>query len=88
MEYPTRGSKCNHVDVFDLHSFLEEMQFYLKWKCPLCKKLLTYESLVVDMNLQKYAQNNKSLLVFHKRRKISTNDSEVVCIEELIELDN
>ncbi|XP_035223797.1 E3 SUMO-protein ligase PIAS4-like [Stegodyphus dumicola] len=88
MEYPTRGSECKHVDVFDLQSFLEEMQFYFKWKCPFCQKLLTYESLVVDMYLQKYAQNNKSLLVFHKRRKILPNDSEVVCVEELIELED
>ena len=45
---PCRSNLCSHPEVFDLVFFLEKMQYYLKWPCPVCTKFITYESLELD----------------------------------------
>ena len=47
---PTRGSKCNHVECFDLKGYI--FQNYQakspEWLCPICKSKSAPEQLVVD----------------------------------------
>lgn len=48
IQYPGRGSCCNHHQCFDLREFLLLHAFNEKWYCPICKKPLTIETLRFD----------------------------------------
>lgn len=40
MDTPVKGKQCQHINCFDLQTFLT-FQFYSTdrlWKCPLCRK--------------------------------------------------
>ncbi|XP_015923206.1 E3 SUMO-protein ligase PIAS4-like [Parasteatoda tepidariorum] len=90
ISFPCRSNSCTHPDVFDLFPFLEEMQYFLKWKCPVCSKPISYDSIYIDQTLKNYADSGKLLLTFFKQRDKRFYDQEseeVVITEETIIID-
>ncbi|CAI5462380.1 unnamed protein product, partial [Closterium sp. Yama58-4] len=43
-----RFRECAHMGCFDLHTFIEINQRARKWQCPVCMKLYTLDSLIID----------------------------------------
>ena len=53
---PGRGKKCKHLSCFDLMNYLKFNAFnltQLRWKCPICKKKILKNDLVIDLYLHK-----------------------------------
>ena len=53
---PSRGMKCKHLSCFDLMNFLKfnaYNQTPLRWKCPICRKQVLMNELVIDLYLHK-----------------------------------
>ena len=53
---PSRGLKCKHLSCFDLMNFLKFNAFNqtpLRWKCPICRKQVLMNELVIDLHLHK-----------------------------------
>lgn len=48
IQVPTRSIHCDHIECFDLTSFLQLQQQATTWTCPICNKHITYEDLAVD----------------------------------------
>lgn len=45
---PVKGKQCQHIQCFDLTSYLSMNRNYPKFSCPVCSKTTNYEDLVVD----------------------------------------
>jgi hypothetical protein len=50
---PGRGSECQHCQCFDLSTFIKYGQSTGDWKCPICGKLLSIDSLRYDPSFLK-----------------------------------
>lgn len=48
MELPARGMDCIHLACFDAIQFLQMNEQKQTWICPLCKKKVKFEDIVVD----------------------------------------
>eukprot|EP00164_Ancoracysta_twista_P008116 GFYU01011646.1.p1 GENE.GFYU01011646.1~~GFYU01011646.1.p1 ORF type:complete len:678 (-),score=92.26 GFYU01011646.1:664-2697(-) len=48
LESPSRGLQCKHLQCFDLRSYMMMNRSRPKWKCPVCNKDATFDSLIVD----------------------------------------
>lgn len=45
---PGRSSACEHVQCFDLNSYLFMNEKKPTWECPVCDKYAPYDQLIVD----------------------------------------
>ncbi|KAJ3414731.1 SUMO ligase siz1, partial [Chytridiales sp. JEL 0842] len=45
---PARGSKCLHVQCFDLESFLLLNETHPTWTCPTCSNIVAFKDIFVD----------------------------------------
>lgn len=45
---PIRSTVCTHIDCFDAESFMMLQSQAETWKCPVCNKSISWESLAVD----------------------------------------
>lgn len=45
---PVRSIHCKHIECFDAKSFLQLQQQATTWTCPICNKVLDFDSLAVD----------------------------------------
>lgn len=45
---PIRSTSCTHIDCFDAESFMMLQLQAETWKCPVCNKYVSWESLAVD----------------------------------------
>lgn len=52
IEIPVRGAYCTHYDVVDLEYLIREMEIK-GWRCPICSKPLTLETICIDRELEK-----------------------------------
>jgi len=50
MVIPARGKNCNHLESFDLHTFLQmnKISSTFSWVCPVCYENLDHEHIEVD----------------------------------------
>eukprot|EP01127_Copromyxa_protea_P017214 TRINITY_DN5221_c0_g1_i1.p1 TRINITY_DN5221_c0_g1~~TRINITY_DN5221_c0_g1_i1.p1 ORF type:complete len:319 (+),score=36.91 TRINITY_DN5221_c0_g1_i1:498-1454(+) len=48
IKIPSRASTCNHIECFDLMSYLSMNERIRTWKCPCCSKQALYHHLIVD----------------------------------------
>jgi E3 SUMO-protein ligase PIAS1 len=48
LQLPCRSRLCRHIQCFDATSFLQVQEQAPTWHCPICNKILTFESLAVD----------------------------------------
>jgi len=48
IETPVRSKQCNHLQCFDLDSFVESNKASPTWKCPVCFIHTQYDDLSVD----------------------------------------
>ena len=52
LSIPARGSECMHMRCFDLNVFVNvnrhTSNINLRWKCPICYKLILPENIVID----------------------------------------
>ena len=53
MRYPARGDQCEHIQCFDLESYLRANSDRLTWKCPICKQSALIEHVIIDDYLEK-----------------------------------
>jgi hypothetical protein len=56
MLIPVRGKKCKHLQCFDLMNYLKinmNVHGNVKWKCPICKGLVTINDIFLDKFLSK-----------------------------------
>ena len=49
---PIRSTVCTHNQCFDADSFLQLQEQAPTWTCPICNKILSYESLAVDQYVE------------------------------------
>ncbi|CAL1293514.1 unnamed protein product, partial [Larinioides sclopetarius] len=88
IKMPTRGIHCTHPEVFELETFLKDMQYHLQWKCPVCGKIVKYKDLVIDAFLKQSSSEGKTTFVFHKHRVenelFDATSDEIACEEEVI----
>lgn len=57
---PVRSVHCNHVDCFDVSSFLQLQLQATSWSCPICNKALLYEELALDEYMLDVLDRTKS----------------------------
>ncbi|KAG8183052.1 hypothetical protein JTE90_018098 [Oedothorax gibbosus] len=90
--WPCRSVKCTHPEVFDLLTFLNAQQYYLQWKCPVCRKIITYQDIVMDKFLKEHLDKGLFKFAFYKRRnntKFTDNiDGGIQCEVELIAIED
>jgi len=67
MTYPARAATCDHLQCFDVDTYLRMNEKKPKWLCPVCNKPAYFENLFLDGF---YIQ----LLQSPKFRALSTND--------------
>ena len=48
LRMPGRSSECRHVQCFELESFLLMNEKKPTWTCPVCDRLLSFDTLVID----------------------------------------
>ncbi|GFT13414.1 uncharacterized protein NPIL_257041 [Nephila pilipes] len=88
---PCRSNVCDHPEVFDLETFLKNMQYNLQWKCPICAKKIKYQDLEIDRFLKRMKMNGKTVLHFYKRRNPKKFQQmcgdEIICEQEIIVID-
>jgi len=74
---PARGLNCLHLACFDLMSFLQfnTNGSKARWKCPICKKPLPIDEIVIDSHLHKIIKN--------LRRDYAGKDRELEAIEHI-----
>lgn len=70
---PARGVSCTHRQCFDLASFVIMMRTSSEpiWKCPACNKVLTPDTLRIDLGMQDIMQSlpkTEDTVVFTGRR--------------------
>lgn len=51
IDIPVRGSRCSHSDAIDLELLLREIQTK-GWRCPICSKSLSLDTIYIDKRLQ------------------------------------
>jgi E3 SUMO-protein ligase PIAS1 len=56
IETPVRSIHCKHIECFDAKSFLQLQQQATTWTCPICNKVLDFDSLAVDDYLYEILQ--------------------------------
>lgn len=59
---PGRSTTCNHVQCFDLKSYLYMNENKPMWVCPVCSQKATYDTLQVDGLFQKILRENSNVL--------------------------
>ena len=48
LDVPVRGTKCTHLQCFDITSYLQLQEQGPQWSCPVCSKSTPFEQLAVD----------------------------------------
>ncbi|KAF2421259.1 hypothetical protein EJ08DRAFT_653500 [Tothia fuscella] len=74
---PVRSSVCQHNQCFDAACFLQLQEQAPTWTCPICQKLVAYESLCVDQYVQEILQStsrNTEQVMIEPNGNWSTND--------------
>ncbi|KAI8840981.1 MIZ/SP-RING zinc finger-domain-containing protein [Chytriomyces cf. hyalinus JEL632] len=66
MSTPGRGKKCNHVQSFDLETFIQMNEKKDVWKCPVCARQIKCSDIVIDALvlglMDMYPQDMKCIL--------------------------
>ncbi|KAL4154161.1 hypothetical protein QTP88_001994 [Uroleucon formosanum] len=57
MKFPARGVDCMHLQCFDALQFLQLNEQKETWKCPICKKKIKFENIVIDDYFLKMVQS-------------------------------
>lgn len=52
IKIPARGKQCQHIQCFDLESYIILNEKSSKWSCPQCNKLTLFSDLVIDSFIQ------------------------------------
>ena len=63
MRYPARGDQCEHIQCFDLESYLRANSDRLTWKCPICKQSALIEHVIIDDYLEKIINELKECVM-------------------------
>ena len=63
MRYPARGEQCDHIQCFDLESYLRANSDRLTWKCPICKQQALIEHVIVDEYLENIIRDVKEFVL-------------------------
>jgi len=53
---PAKGKNCNHIQCFDLTSYLSMNRNIPKFKCPVCNKSLPFSDLALDSYVERILQ--------------------------------
>ena len=48
IQNPGKSKLCNHIQVFDMKTFLTMNISYPKWRCPVCSVACNFEDLEFD----------------------------------------
>lgn len=56
IDTPVRSIHCKHIECFDAKSFLQLQQQATTWTCPICNKVIDFDSLAVDDYLYEILQ--------------------------------
>lgn len=48
MSIPIRSLRCSHIDCFDAAAYIQLQLQASTWKCPICNKIISWESLAID----------------------------------------
>lgn len=89
IEIPVRGRGCNHLQCFDLSSYLQVNKqtrvFNARWKCPECPLLIRPEDLLIDSVMLTYLSQysdvddimiNPDLTITPGRKSISLREED------------
>ena len=63
IEIPARGSNCQHLECFDLKTYLTLFYDYLSWNasCPICKQAASYQNIRIDSFISKIITDSNGL---------------------------
>ena len=64
VEFPVRGIRCQHSDVFDLLDYVRNCEISREWKCPVCGQDTPFTELALDSTV--YEQRRSSLFGVNK----------------------
>jgi hypothetical protein len=53
IQVPARATTCQHLQCFELQSYILFNEKSAKWNCPCCYKIALYENLIVDEYFKK-----------------------------------
>ncbi|KAI8847996.1 hypothetical protein BC829DRAFT_227070 [Chytridium lagenaria] len=59
IQVPSRASTCQHIQCFDLLTYLTLNERIPTWVCPICSKSALYENLIVDGFFQELLEKAK-----------------------------
>ncbi|RNA43090.1 inhibitor of activated STAT [Brachionus plicatilis] len=59
IKIPARGKLCQHIQCFDLESYLSLNEKSNKWSCPLCDKIIIFSNLTIDNLIKEIVQMTK-----------------------------
>ena len=78
---PARGLSCLHLACFELMSFLQFNTNGSKsrWKCPICKKPLPIDEIVIDSHLHRILKNMRR---DYAGRERELEELEYICFDE------
>ncbi len=77
IKHPGRGTNCNHVQCFDLESYLMMNETKPLWKCPVCKKdarSLHKDNLFVEI-LQETSEKEEIEITFLQNGTWASNEN-------------
>ena len=57
IKIPIRSSLCDHIDCFDAQSYLMLQMQAPTWLCPICNKVMTFETLAIDGYISDILEN-------------------------------
>lgn len=82
---PVRGFNCEHIDCFDLMSFLSfnRSNFTsMRWKCPICKIVLNSNEIVIDLYLHKIIKEIRSVYLKDNDEKLNLDKFSHIFFDE------
>lgn len=49
IKLPVRAKMCDHIDCFDIYSFLKMNERIRTWTCPICSSYIPFNTIYIDM---------------------------------------
>ncbi|CAG9318438.1 unnamed protein product [Blepharisma stoltei] len=85
MEIPVRGTKCDHLQCFNLDPFvrLQKSSKVNRWRCPICKGLAF--DLIVDKFMAEIVEHARVLNDPHSVELMSDGTYRIISFEEYLE---
>ncbi|KAF7487796.1 E3 SUMO-protein ligase PIAS1 [Sarcoptes scabiei] len=60
IKIPARSIKCEHINCFDLESFIKINDITPRWRCPICKIYVDCDEIIIDGFLMKILSESPS----------------------------